>query len=70
MSHWTGTIIAPPGTGTIALLRIQPDVPGVSHLLLTLDLLTLDLLTLNLLTLDLLTPCVLQFLIAVFTRFR
>ena len=65
MSHWTGTIIGPPGTGTIALLRIQPDVPGVSHLLLTLDLLTLDLLTL-----DLLTPCVLQFLIAVFTRFR
>ena len=60
MSHWTGTIIGPPGTGTIALLRIQPDVPGVSHLLLTLDLLTLDLLT----------PCVLQFLIAVFTRFR
>lgn len=26
MSHWTGTIIGPPGTGTIALLRIQPDV--------------------------------------------
>jgi len=45
-------------------------LPGVSHLLLTLDLLTLDLLTLDLLTLDLLTPCVLQFLIAVFTRFR
>jgi hypothetical protein len=40
-------------------------LPGVLHLLLTLDLLTLDLLTL-----DLLTPCVLQFLIAVFTRFR
>jgi hypothetical protein len=40
-------------------------LPGVSHLLLTLDLLTLDLLTL-----DFLTPCVLQFLIAVFTRFR
>lgn len=39
MSHWTGTIIGPPGTGTLVVNRIHPDTdwcftPRIHFLLL------------------------------------